>query len=32
MARRNLITDVAGILVGQADDPRLASGVSVIIF
>jgi D-aminopeptidase len=32
MARRNLITDVAGVLVGQADDPRLASGVSVIIF
>ena len=32
MARRNLITDVAGILVGHADDPRLASGVSVIIF
>ena len=32
MAGRNLITDVAGILVGQADDPRLASGVSVIIF
>ena len=32
MAARNLITDVAGILVGHADDPRLASGVSVIIF
>jgi D-aminopeptidase len=32
MARRNLITDVAGILVGHADDLRLASGVSVIIF
>src|SRR5499427_1267579 len=32
MARRNLITDVAGILVGHADDARLASGVSVIIF
>ena len=32
MARRNLITDVAGVLVGHADDPRLASGVSVIIF
>src|SRR5215469_2306067 len=32
MAQRNLITDVAGVLVGHADDPRLASGVSVIIF
>src|SRR5437868_11182476 len=31
MARRNLITDVAGVLVGHAGDPRLASGVSVII-
>jgi D-aminopeptidase len=28
----NLITDVAGILVGQADDARLASGVTAIIF
>jgi L-aminopeptidase/D-esterase-like protein len=32
MARRNLITDVAGVLVGQADDARLASGVTAIIF
>ena len=32
MAARNLITDVAGILVGHADDLGLASGVSVIIF
>src|SRR5918912_938026 len=29
---RNLITDVAGILVGNADDARLASGVTAIIF
>src|SRR3989440_6735049 len=32
MAQRNLITDVAGILVGHADDARLASGVTAIIF
>src|SRR5215471_586152 len=32
MAQKNLITDVAGILVGHADDARLASGVSAIIF
>src|SRR5262249_62193649 len=32
MAQRNLITDVAGVLVGHADDARLASGVSAIIF
>jgi D-aminopeptidase len=32
MARRNLITDVAGVLVGQADDARLASGVTAIVF
>src|SRR5882757_4130266 len=32
MPLRNLITDVAGILVGQADDARLASGVTAIIF
>ena len=32
MAQRNLITDVAGILVGQADDTRLASGVTAIVF
>src|SRR5438094_8899831 len=32
MARRTRITAVAGVLVGPADDPRLASGVSVIIF
>ena len=32
MAQRNLITDVAGVLVGHADDARLASGVTVIVF
>ena len=32
MSARNLITDVAGVLVGQADAPRLASGVTAIIF
>src|ERR1700745_2579969 len=32
MAQRNLITDVAGILVGQADDARLAYGVTAIVF
>src|SRR5690349_6500276 len=31
MALRNLITDVDGVLVGQADDARLASGVTAII-
>jgi L-aminopeptidase/D-esterase-like protein len=29
---RNLITDVAGVLVGQADDAQLASGVTAIVF
>jgi L-aminopeptidase/D-esterase-like protein len=29
---RNLITDVAGVLVGHAHDARLASGVTAIIF
>src|SRR5258708_11359616 len=32
MAQRNLITDVAGVLVGHADDAHLASGVTAIIF
>ena len=32
MAQRNLITDVTGVLVGHADDARLASGVTVIVF
>ena len=29
---RNLITDVPGVLVGAADNGRLASGVSVVLF
>jgi L-aminopeptidase/D-esterase-like protein len=29
---RNLITDVPGILVGNAEDPKLASGVTVALF
>jgi len=29
---RNLITDVAGLAVGHADDARLASGVTAIVF
>ncbi len=32
MPLRNLITDVPGVLVGNADDPRLASGVTAIVF
>lgn len=32
MTARNLITDVAGIRVGHADDARLASGVTAILF
>jgi L-aminopeptidase/D-esterase-like protein len=32
LSARNLITDVAGILVGQAHDARLASGVTAILF
>jgi D-aminopeptidase len=32
MARRNLITDVAGILVGNADEAELASGVTAVVF
>ena len=32
MTRRNAITDVAGLRVGQAGDARLASGVTVVIF
>jgi L-aminopeptidase/D-esterase-like protein len=31
-ALRNLITDVAGIKVGNADDVKLASGVTAIVF
>lgn len=29
---RNLITDVPGVLVGSADDARLASGVTAVVF
>ena len=29
---QNLITDVAGIRVGHADDVQLASGVTAIVF
>ena len=32
MPQRNLITDVPGVLVGQADDARLASGVTAVVF
>jgi L-aminopeptidase/D-esterase-like protein len=28
---RNLLTDVEGLLVGQAEDPRLKSGVTVVV-
>jgi L-aminopeptidase/D-esterase-like protein len=31
-AARNLITDVAGVRVGHADDIKLASGVTVVVF
>jgi D-aminopeptidase len=32
MALRNLITDVPGVRVGHADDARLGSGVTAVIF
>src|SRR3954453_9934106 len=32
MAQRNLITDVAGVKVGHAQDARIASGVTAIVF
>ena len=32
MTRRNLITDIPGLSVGQAHDRALASGVSVVLF
>lgn len=32
MSRANLITDVAGVLVGNAQDARIATGVSVALF
>jgi L-aminopeptidase/D-esterase-like protein len=31
-AMKNLLTDIAGVRVGHADDPALASGVTAIIF
>src|SRR3990170_7354393 len=31
-ALRNLITDVAGIRIGHAEDARLASGVTAVVF
>jgi L-aminopeptidase/D-esterase-like protein len=30
--KRNLLTDIAGIRVGHADDARLASGVTAVVF
>ena len=32
MSARNLLTDIAGVSVGHADDAALASGVTAIIF
>ena len=32
MSKHNLITDVAGVRVGNADDARLASGCTAIVF
>ena len=29
---RNLITDVPGLLVGNAHDPRVATGVTAVVF
>src|SRR4051812_2571875 len=29
---KNLITDVAGVRVGHADDPKLGSGATVVLF
>src|SRR4029078_9584356 len=31
-AQRNLITDIPGIRVGQAQDARLGSGVTAVVF
>jgi L-aminopeptidase/D-esterase-like protein len=31
-ALKNLLTDIAGVRVGHADDARLASGVTAVIF
>src|SRR5271168_1674788 len=32
MGRRNLISDIPGILVGHAQDARIASGVTALVF
>src|SRR3954466_6753388 len=32
MSEKNLLTDVAGVSVGHADDAALASGVTAILF
>src|SRR4030095_15313067 len=32
MSARNLLTDIAGVSVGHADDAALASGVTAILF
>jgi D-aminopeptidase len=32
MALKNLITDVAGVTVGHADDAKIASGVTAVVF
>ena len=29
---KNLLTDIAGVRVGHADDAKLASGVTAVIF
>jgi len=29
---KNLLTDIAGVRVGHADDAKLASGVTAIVF
>jgi L-aminopeptidase/D-esterase-like protein len=29
---KNLLTDIAGVKVGHADDPKLASGVTAVVF
>src|SRR3954453_6074289 len=31
-AMKNLLTDISGVRVGHADDARLASGVTAVIF
>src|SRR5262245_50033112 len=32
MALRNLITDVAGVKIGHADDVKIGSGVTAVVF